>query len=280
MIRVFPRRTKWTPIDDLAFIGDPPLFRPPIQPVAISVTFTWDIPEGERLAKAWSAYYPDTKIGGPAYGDPGAQFVPGRFLKHGVTITSRGCPNHCPWCVVPQREGQIRELDIIHDGYIVQDNNLLACSGPHLEAVFDMLRLQKRGIIFSGGLDARLLLQWHRDLLDSIRVKELWFACDQFSSLASLEHAALILDGIPISKRRCYVMIGYNGETVTQAAFRLRRVYELGFLPFCQLYRGPMEPEYTQEWKDLRRKWSRPAAYRDKRMCRRRGFESAPGEAE
>jgi hypothetical protein len=25
MIRVFPRRTKWTPTDELAFVGDPPL---------------------------------------------------------------------------------------------------------------------------------------------------------------------------------------------------------------------------------------------------------------
>ncbi len=50
MIRVFPRKTAWTPTDELAFVGDPPLFRPPEQPVMVSVTFTWDIPEGERLA--------------------------------------------------------------------------------------------------------------------------------------------------------------------------------------------------------------------------------------
>lgn len=53
MIRVFPRRTKWTPTDDLSYIGYPPLFRPPEMPVRISVTFTWDIPLAQKLYMAW-----------------------------------------------------------------------------------------------------------------------------------------------------------------------------------------------------------------------------------
>ena len=52
MIRVFPRRTKWTPDDELAFVGDPPLFRPKERVVNISVTFTWDLPEANRLQRA------------------------------------------------------------------------------------------------------------------------------------------------------------------------------------------------------------------------------------
>lgn len=63
LIRVFPMRTAWTPTDDLAFIGDPGLFRPPEMPVKISVTFTWDIPEAERLLRSWSVYYSDVQKG-------------------------------------------------------------------------------------------------------------------------------------------------------------------------------------------------------------------------
>ncbi len=41
MIRVFPRKTKWTPDDELAFVGDPPLFRSPDnEAVYVSVTFS------------------------------------------------------------------------------------------------------------------------------------------------------------------------------------------------------------------------------------------------
>ena len=52
--RVFPRKTTATPIDEYAFIGEPGLFIPDdITEVHVSVTFTWDIPLAERLARIW-----------------------------------------------------------------------------------------------------------------------------------------------------------------------------------------------------------------------------------
>lgn len=263
-IRVFPARTNWTPTDENAFCGDPPFeaFRPgtPDTPVLISVTFTWHKPEGERLAAAWSQYYKNVRIGGPAYGDQGGEFTPGMFLKPGCTITSRGCPKTCGWCVVPNREGGIRELEI-KPGWIVQDNNLLACSEGHIRRVFDMLGEQKRNIFFNGGLDKHYLREWHRELFDSIRIGELWFACDTIADIPHLERAAKILEGIPLESRRCYTMIGYDGETLADAQRRIERVLELDFMPFAQLYQPDERKVYSLEWRNLKQKWSRPAAY-------------------
>jgi len=263
MIRVFPKRTKWTPDDAMAFVGDPPLFRPEDRsiPVHVSVTFTWHRAEGERLKAAWSQFYDDVQVGGPAYDDPGGKFVPGRYIKEGVTITSRGCPKKCEWCVVSIREGRIRELEI-KPGWIVQDNNLLACSRAHVEAVFNMCRAQGRRCCFSGGLDTSFLRSWHVDLFRSIKLDELWFACDTSEAMPRLERAAEILDGISIEKRRCYVLLGFNGETLAEADKRARQVYELGFLPFAQLYRDDQPRQWPQEWRELARYWSRPAVYR------------------
>ena len=264
MIRVFPRRTNWTPADGLAFVGEPPLFRPRDRriPVRVSATFTWDTVQARRLGRSWAKHYDDVQVGGPGFGDPGEEFVPGRFVKPGVTITSRGCLRRCPWCYVPTREGTIRELPI-RAGHIVQDNNLLACTDRHIEAVFDMLREQRKGATFSGGLDTGLLTDRHRGLLGSIKVNEIWTACDStdHSSLALLERAAAILDGYPIGKLRCYVLLAYSEhETLADAERRLETVYELGFLPFAQLYQDTFHPE----WKALARKWSRPALYRNR----------------
>jgi hypothetical protein len=216
---------------------------------------------GERLAKMWGGYYPDVEIGGPALGDPGGEFVPGRFLREGVTITSRGCSDACPWCWVPTREGRIRELPI-RDGYIVQDNNLLACSRSHIEAVAEMLTRQPKAARFTGGFQAHRFKDWHRRIFDGIRVAELWFACDTPLALRHLQRVATILDGVPERKRRCYVLMGYNGETLVEAERRVEQVYSLGFLPFAQLYRGPGERQYGFKWRALAKKWARPAAYR------------------
>lgn len=260
MIRVFPRRTKWTPTDELAFIGEPPLDMPPQMPVRVSVTFTWDIPEGERLVRSWGRFYSDVQIGGPAFDDPGGEFIPGRFIKEGVTITSRGCIRKCGFCLVPKREGRIRELPI-KNGWIVQDNNLLACSKPHIEAVFEMLRRQSHPADFAAGLDARLLKQWHIGLFKSLKSPRLWFACDDRKDLKTLAEIADSLEGLT---RYCYALIGYDpGETMAEAEIRLRAIWELGFYPFAMLYQGPNgEGHKDRKWKQFQRTWCRPAAYK------------------
>jgi hypothetical protein len=163
LIRVFPRRTAATPTDELAYTGPPDLFSEADR-VHVSVTFTWDIPVAEKLAKQWEVVAP-VEVGGPAFNQPGGEFVPGQYVAPGYVITSRGCPNKCWFCSVWKREkGQLRELPI-RDGWNVLDDNLLACSETHIRAVFAMLARQRRAVEFTGGLEAAKLQPWHAELL-------------------------------------------------------------------------------------------------------------------
>ena len=255
MIRVFPKKTQWTPTDELAFIGCPPLFRPENQPVRISVCFLADRAKGEWLKKQWAAYYDDVEIGGPAYGDPGKEFVAGRFIKEGVTFTSRGCPKKCTSCFVPEREGKLRELPII-SGHIVQDNNLLACSKVHILAVAEMLKRQKEPANFAGGLDVDFLEDWHVEMFLSLKVHALWFACDTKGAIKKLQDVAPRLAIFPAWKKRCYCMIGKD-ETIGEARERLETVLKMGFSPFAQLYQGPVKVNYSHAWRKMAREWQR-----------------------
>jgi len=261
MIRVFPRRTKWTPTDDLSLVGDPPLWRPEVRPVYISCVFTWDKKECERLARSWLRFYPDVRIGGPAYDDEGGEFIVGRFLKIGVTITSRGCPKKCPYCYVPKREGHVREYPI-KDGWILQDNNILACSKSHQQSVFEMLQRQSKAIDFNGGLDPEFLNEWHIQEFEKLKVRHFWFSCDTPEDEKYLPKLVDLMSDYKEWQKRCYVLIGFNGETISQAEQRLNRIYRAGFLPFAQLFQGDEKRHWTPEWDALQRKWCRPAAYR------------------
>lgn len=259
IIRVFPRRTSHTPIDDMAFIGDPPLERPEADEVHVSCTFNWDKPKAERLKLAWGQYYPTVKLSGPAYDDPCSGFTPGMYLKEGITVTSRGCNRDCPWCLVPKREGKIRELPI-YPGNKVQDNNLLQCSPDHIDKVFDMLRSQTR-IEFTGGLDARLVTHQIADRIRGLKVEQVFLACDTEESIKPLRKAIKLLQ-LPRHKLRCYVLLKYDpDETILRALARLVQVWEAGAKPSAQLYQPAGQfIKYPPEWTRFQRKWERPAA--------------------
>ncbi len=71
-------------------------------------------------------------------------------MKKGYVITSRGCPNRCWFCAVPKREGgRLRELPVT-DGWIITDDNFLACSAKHIDQVFAMLKRQPHRPQFTG----------------------------------------------------------------------------------------------------------------------------------
>jgi len=259
--RVFPRRTKATPVDPLAFFGPPPWFYPEVDEVHVSVAFTWDMPKAETLAYQWEQVAP-VKIGGPALGLPGNGFVPGRYVKQGYTITSRGCPNKCWFCSVWKREPKLIELPI-QDGWNVLDDNLLACSEPHIRAVFAMLNMQPHKAEFTGGLEAKLLKPWHVGLLADLKPKQMFFAYDTPDDYEPLVDASKLLFDAGIVKptshaARCYVLIGYEGDTFDKADSRLRQVFELGFFPMAMLYR-PESGKRDPEWAKFQRTWCRPA---------------------
>jgi hypothetical protein len=54
LVRVFPRRTRATPNDAMAFTEPPGLFPPEASAVHVSVAFTYDLPKADWLAKQWA----------------------------------------------------------------------------------------------------------------------------------------------------------------------------------------------------------------------------------
>lgn len=258
--RVFPRRTQATPTDALAFTDEPGLFPPDVDEVHVSVTFTYDLPRAEELAKAWKHVAP-VAIGGPATGMRGQEFTPGRYLKTGNVITSRGCPNRCWFCSVWRREGGVRTLPI-NDGFNVRDDNLLACPDDHIRAVFAMLKRQAEPIVFSGGLEAARIKPWHAQAMRDLRSPRLYFAYDTPDDYEPLADAASTLWSAGFRRGShnilAYVLIGGPRDTFEDADKRIRQVVALGLMPFAMLYRdkgGKTDPQ----WRRFQRTWARPA---------------------
>jgi hypothetical protein len=265
LIRVFPRRTKATPDDALAYTGPPDLFAE-ADAVHISVTFTQDKPRAEWLAEQWRHVAPVT-VGGVAYGNDSLEFIPGRYIKPGYTITSRGCPRKCWFCGVWKKWPTAHPLPI-YPGWNVLDDNLLACPEDHVRAVFAMLHDQPRRVEFTGGLEALALQDYQVDLLASLHPRPTMFWAydpgDTFETLAIAAAKMLAAGFTRASHRlRCYVLIGYPHDTLTDADRRLRQMLTIGLTPMAMLWEPdlPSQEKWrpAPEWRRFQRLWVRPA---------------------
>lgn len=259
--RVFPRRTRATPNDALSFTGGPGLFSPEVYEVHISVTFTWDLSEAERLAREWESIAP-VKIGGPATGMKGENFQPGMYLRPGYVITSRGCPNRCWFCSAWKRDGEIRELPVNH-GWNVLDDNLLACSRDHISRVIAMVGNEHHQGEFTGGLEAARFQPWVATALRSIRPKTVFFAYDTPDDWEPLVRAAEMCWQAGFTKAshclRAYVLCGFQKDTMQEAERRMRQVLNLGMVPMAMLWRD-QSGKRNPAWRTFQRIWARPAS--------------------
>lgn len=108
---------------------------------------------------------------------------------------TRGCPNHCRWCIVPQKEGEIRpymDVDDIaaggRDHLILMDNNVLACD--YGLAQIEKIVQRKYYVDFNQALDARLVTPDVARLLAKVKwIKRIRFGCDTPKQIDFCERA-------------------------------------------------------------------------------------------
>jgi hypothetical protein len=154
---------------------------------------------------------------------------------------TRGCPRNCGWCVVPHKEGKIREyMDIEEfiDGRtkaILMDNNVLA----HGHGLHQIEKIGKMGIKidFNQGLDARLIDESVAELLSSVRwLCPLRMSCDTFSQMADIEKAVELLRRFKVTPSAYFVYVLV--KNIPDALVRVEFLRKLGCDPFAQPYRN------------------------------------------
>ena len=263
IIRVFPRKTSYTPEDDYVFIGMPPFIIPEHDEVHVSCTFTWDKAECEELAYQWEGRTnKPVKLGGVAFGSEVEGFEQGLYVKSNIIFTSRGCNNHCGFCMVPRLEGKLRELPVV-EGNVIQDNNFLQTSRAHKNKVFDMLRHQKQ-ICFKGGLESELIDDHFINGITSLKIKELWLACDRDATIPKMQKAVAKLTKAGFNRNKIFCYCLSYGKDMEKDEARARAIWDAGAMPFVQLFRdySDTKTEYSADWNRWQRMLSRPALTR------------------
>lgn len=214
----------------------------------LSVVFSWDLPQAYQRAVWLRASGYRVLAGGPAVKlNPGylaeVAECDGTYVdaiawhNPNATFTSRGCIRRCSFCAVPKLEGDLRELDNWPVRPIVCDNNLLACSRRHFDAVIDLLK-PLHGIDFNQGLDARILTEYQAGRLAELDCTvRLAFDSVGYEPQFMRAFERLRAAGFPLDRIRVYVLIGYK-DTPDDALYRLQRVAGLGLKPNPMRYQA------------------------------------------
>lgn len=168
---------------------------------------------------------------------------------------TRGCPNNCPWCFVPKKEGKIRKHADIdeftkHKNVILMDNNVLA----HDHGIHQIEKIAKMGlkIDFNQGLDARRIDKSIAKLLSKVKwLSPLRMACDSSSYMGDLRKAIELLRWYDVTPRNYFIYVLI--KDIPSALERIKFLKGMAVTPFAQPYRDLKGTTPKRELRDFAR---------------------------
>lgn len=146
--------------------------------------------------------------------------------KTAYGFLTRGCPNHCPWCIVPLKEGNIKPYMDVEEiavdnrtNLILMDNNILA-SEYGLAQIEKIIKMNYR-VDFNQALDARLVTKEIAKLLANVRwLHVIRFGCDTPMQVEHCKKAMQLIDKYR-EKPAQYLMYAMIGNNLQESYKRL-----------------------------------------------------------
>ncbi|MCP4161167.1 MAG: radical SAM protein [Deltaproteobacteria bacterium] len=173
-------------------------------------------------------------------------------LDYSLGFTTRGCPNQCSFCIVPEKEGSIKEHASIdeflkHDKVVLMDNNILA-SDHGIKELEKLSNLNVK-VDINQGLDARLIDNSIAKLLSKINwLNPLRMACDSQNQIKHIQKATTLLRWNNVTPRRYFVYCLIRD--IEESLERIKFLKGMDLDVFAQPYRdfkNNKEPTYNQK---------------------------------
>ena len=163
---------------------------------------------------------------------------------YAIGYITRGCPNKCRWCIVPQKEGNIKPYrawqELVrpdNNKLVLMDNNILACEYgiEQLESLID----SGYQIDLNQGMDARLVTDRIAEILSKIKwIKYIRFSCDTTAQIKAIENASALLMKYGVKPYKMFIYLLVTAD-VDNAAYRVEQLKKLrGITIYAQAERN------------------------------------------
>lgn len=186
--------------------------------------------------------------------------------KVSIGFSQRGCRLNCGFCVVPQKEGQVRDVATIHEVWrgepypreiILLDNDFFG--SPTWREKIAEIKAGRFKVSLSQGINARMLsdeaahaiagIDYRNDAMDRKCIHTAWDSLgDEGPLFRGLR--ALMKYGVKPREITVYMLVGYeHGPQLVEGDFeRQRKLREIGCLPFPMPYERTRELVGFQRW--------------------------------
>jgi len=170
-------------------------------------------------------------------------------MTYSLGFTTRGCIRRCPFCIVPEKEGRIKEVadlydiwDKRHKKIVLLDNNVLALP-EHFEKI--MSQIKKEGLVvdWNQGLDHRLLSDRICKTLKSTPHVEYRFAFDDIRMKPTVDMAVSMLRKHGINRCEWFVLVGFD-STFQEDLERVNFLRDRNQNAYVQRYNRTKDPKY------------------------------------
>ena len=153
--------------------------------------------------------------------------------KYAIGYITRGCPNHCRWCLVPAKEGNIKPyrewselVRVDSHKLVLMDNNILASDFGI--AQLESLIGSRYAIDLNQGMDARLVDEPVAKILARLKwIKYIRFSCDQQAQIEPIYKTVELLGKYGIKPYRVFIYLLVT-EDIEDAAQRVEALKKLG----------------------------------------------------
>lgn len=160
----------------------------------------------------------------------------------GLGFTTRGCVRNCGFCVVPKKEGRLRQVAEIRDlinprsnVITLYDNNLTA--DPY--CIEKLNEIRDRGLIvdISQGVDVRKMDPEKAIALSEVKhLRSLHYAWDLMKDeSAVLQGIETLSQYVKKWRHMCFVLCGYN-TTFEEDLYRIAKLDEIGVRPYVMKF--------------------------------------------
>jgi hypothetical protein len=185
--------------------------------------------------------------------------------KQSIGFLTRGCRLRCPFCVVPRKEGAIRDERSVYDVWrgdpwprelILLDNDFFG--SPRWRQHIADIRAGGFKVSFNQGINARFLDEETAEAIasvdyrdDQMREKRIYTAWDNRKDEARLFRGLdlLVKNGVRPRHIMVYILVGYWPlETHAERDHRRQRLREFGALPYPMPYERTPELVGFQRW--------------------------------